>query len=182
MHPISERRKALACALGMLILPATRPALAQALDAPNFIVIGPNLATSGQPTAQALATLGVHGFRAVIYLAPSTVPNAVKEEPEILARQGIEFIQIPIPFGAPDESHLQALSAALVQRQDAKVLVHCEINMRASTLVFLHRVIRLKEAPAVAYDAVARVWSPRGPWRRLVVEQLAKNGIPFEPY
>jgi protein tyrosine phosphatase (PTP) superfamily phosphohydrolase (DUF442 family) len=118
----------------------------------------------------------------VIYLAPSTVPNAVEEEPELLAKQGIEFIQIPIPFGAPDESHFEALSAALNRLQERKVLVHCEINMRASTLVFLHRVIRLKEVPSTAYDAVAQVWSPRGPWRRLIVEQLAKNHIPFEPY
>jgi len=176
------RRQALACVLTALILPAVPRAHAQTVEAPNFIVIGPNLATSGQPPAQALAALGAHGFRAVIYLAPNTVSNAVKEEPEILARQGIEFVHIPIPFGAPDESHFEALSAALSQRQGSKVLVHCEINMRASTLVFLHRVIRLKEAPSTAYDAVARVWSPRGPWRRLVVEQLAKNGIPFEPY
>jgi protein tyrosine phosphatase (PTP) superfamily phosphohydrolase (DUF442 family) len=176
------RRKVLASALAALILPMTLRAHAQSIEAPNFIAISPTLATSGQPTEQALATLGAQGFQAVIYLAPSTVPNAIKEEPELLAKQGIEFIQIPIPFGAPDESHFEALSAALIRLQERKVLVHCEINMRASTLVFLHRVIRLKEAPATAYDAVAQVWSPRGPWRRLIVEQLAKNNIPFEPY
>jgi protein tyrosine phosphatase (PTP) superfamily phosphohydrolase (DUF442 family) len=147
-----------------------------------LIVIGPKLVTSGQPTELALATLGTHGFQAVIYLAPSTVPSAVKKEPELLARQGIEFVQIPIPFDAPDESHFEALSAALIRLQERKVLVHCEINMRASTLVFLHRVIRLNEVPANAYDAVAQVWSPRGPWRRLIVEKLAKNHISFEPY
>ena len=176
------RRKALASALAALLLPTALRTHAQSIEAPNFIAIGPNLATSGQPTKEALARLGTHGFQAVIYLAPSTVPNAVKEEPELLAKQAIEFIQIPIPFGAPDESHFAALSAALIRLQERKVLVHCEINMRASTLVFLHRVIRLKETPATAYDAVAHVWSPRGPWRRLIVEQLAKNNVLFEPY
>lgn len=164
-----------------LMLGAASGANAQPIDAPNVSVIGPNLVTSGQPTPQALAALGASGFRAVIYLAPSTVPSAVKEEPDLLARQGIEFIQIPIPFGAPDESHLEALSAALDRLRDRKVLVHCEINMRASTMVFLHRVIRRGEPPADAYDAVAAVWSPRGPWRRLIVEQLARHHIPFEP-
>jgi len=174
------RRNVLASALAALIL--TLQAHAQSIDAPNFTAISPTLATSGQPTKQALATLGAQGFQAVVYLAPNTVPNAVKEEPELLAKQGIEFIQIPIPFGAPDESHFEALSAALTRLQERKVLVHCEISMRASTLVFLYRVIRLKEPPGTAYDAVANVWSPRGPWRRLIVEQLAKNHITFEPY
>lgn len=172
----------LLAALGLALLLAAAPgACAQPMDAPNVSVIGPNLVTSGQPTAQSLAGLGAAGFRAVVYLAPSTVASAVQEEPGLLARQGIEFIQIPIPFGAPDESHLEALSAALLRLQDRKVLVHCEINMRASTMVFLHRVIRLGVPPADAYDAVASVWSPRGPWRRLMVEQLAKHHIPFEP-
>lgn len=179
--PIS-RRSALASGLFALNLSTPARARAQEIEAPNFIAVGPNLATSGQPTAEALAVLGTSGFQAVIYLAPGTVPNAVKEEPALLARQNIEFIQIPIPFGAPDESHFAALSAALNRLQQSKVLVHCEINMRASSLVFLYRVIHIKESPSTAYEAVARVWSPRGPWRHLIVEQLAKNNIPFEPY
>ncbi len=176
------RRKAVTSALMALILLAAPRAFAQSIEAPNFIVVAPNLATSGQPTAEALATLGARGFRAVVYLAPSTVPSAVAEESELLAKQGIEFVHIPIPFGAPNESHIEALSVALNRLSERKVLVHCEINMRASTLVFLYRVITLKEAPAQAYDAVARVWSPRGEWRRLMVQQLTKNHIQFEPY
>jgi len=86
------RRKALVSALAAFVLSMAPSAHAQSIEAPNFIAIGPNLATSGQPTENALATLGAQGFQAVIYLAPSTVPNAVKEEPELLAKQGIEFI------------------------------------------------------------------------------------------
>jgi protein tyrosine phosphatase (PTP) superfamily phosphohydrolase (DUF442 family) len=168
--------------LTAFMLATVEGAMAQSLDAPNFTALSPNLATSGQPTAKALATLGVHGFQAVVYLAPSTVASAVKEEPDLLAGQGIEFVHIPIPFEAPDESHLKALSAALNRLRERKVLVHCEISMRASTLVFLYRVIELKEAPSAAYEAVAGIWSPRGPWRRLMVEQLARNHIAFEPY
>lgn len=176
------RRTLIASALATLVVPATSSASAHAVEAPNFVVIDPGLATSGQPAAPALAALGNQGFQAVIYLAPSTVPNAVIEESELLGRQGIEFVQIPIPFGAPEEVHLAALSATLERLKDRRVLVHCEINMRASALVFLYRVIHRKEAPASAYEAVARVWSPRGVWRRLIVEQLAKNQIAFEPY
>jgi len=151
------------------------------LNAPNPVEIHPFLITSGQPTQQALAGLGSQGFQAVIYLAPSSVPDAVKDEPDLLKRQGIEFIHIPIPFNAPKEEHVVAVSEALVRLKDKKVLVHCQVNMRASAMVFLHRVVTLKEEPDQAYEAVTRVWSPEGPWRTLIVDQIKKHKIAFQP-
>jgi protein tyrosine phosphatase (PTP) superfamily phosphohydrolase (DUF442 family) len=151
------------------------------LNAPNPVEISPLLLTSGQPTLQALAGLGNQGFQAVIYLAPSSVTDAVKEEPDLIRSQGIEFIHIPIPFNAPTEKHVVAISEALVRLKDKKVLIHCQVNMRASTMVFLHRVVSLKEEPGQAYEAVSRVWSPEGPWRTLIVEQLKRHKIAFQP-
>jgi hypothetical protein len=54
--------------------------------------------------------------------------------------------------------------------------------MRASSMVFLHRVIHGKEDPDKAYESAARVWSPQGPWKDLIVALLRKNRIAFEPY
>ena len=174
-----HRRKFTLLALGSALL--HEPALAITLDAPNPVQISPSLITSGQPSPQALAGLGALGVHAVIYLAPSSVPDAVKNEPELLKRQGIEFVHIPIPFNAPREEHYVAVSEALVRLKEKKVLVHCQVNMRASTMVFLHRTITLNEEPTRAYEAVSRVWSPEGPWRALVIEQLGKHKIAFQP-
>jgi protein tyrosine phosphatase (PTP) superfamily phosphohydrolase (DUF442 family) len=179
------RRQALAALAGAWLAPALAgqavPA-ASSLAAPNVVVIGPDLVTAGQPTAQALATLSMQGFEAVVYLAPASVPDAVKDEPALLSRQGIEFIHIPIPFHAPSVSHLEAVSAALQRLQGRRVLVHCQVNMRASTMVFLHRVIQDRHSPADAWDAVTRVWSPHGPWKRLVLDQLRQHGVAFDPF
>lgn len=179
-----SRRLALAALAGCWLSPAVAQPLVPeaALAAPNVVVIGPDLVTAGQPTAQALASLSQHGFQAVIYLAPSSVGDAVSDEPELLARQGVAFIHIPIPFGSPTESHVESVSAALQRLQGRKVLVHCQVNMRASTMVFLHRVIKDKVPPAAAWGAVTQVWSPHGAWKRLVLTQLGKHGIDFEPY
>ena len=49
-------------------------------------------------------------------------------------------------------------------------------------MVFLHRVIARHEDPALAWEAVTRVWSPRGPWRQLVLTMLRHQGIAFDPY
>jgi protein tyrosine phosphatase (PTP) superfamily phosphohydrolase (DUF442 family) len=151
-----------------------------AVNAPNVIVIDAKLVTSGQPSAEALAGLKAEGFEAVIYLAPSSVSDAVKDEPAILARQGIEFVHVAIPFGAPTEAHFEAVSAALTRLKDKKVLVHCQVNMRASTMVFLHRVVHRRDSPSSAYEAVSRVWSPQGPWKEMAQGVLRKSGIDFE--
>lgn len=153
-----------------------------ALAAPNVVTIDERLVTAGQPTPRALTTLASLGFEAVIYLAPAGVFDDVPEEPALLGSQGIEFVHIPVPFDAPAEEHQQALSSALLRLQDKRVLVHCQLNMRASTMVFLHRVITRHEDPALAWEAVTRVWSPRGPWRQLVLTMLRHQGIAFEPY
>ena len=174
-----HRRKFALAVLGSPLLQGA--ALGITLDAPNPVEISSSLITSGQPTPQSLAGLGVLGIQAVIYLAPSSVPSAVKDEAELLKRQSIEFVHIPIPFNAPKEEHFIAASEALVRLKDKKVLVHCEVNMRASTVVFLHRVIALGEEPSRAYEAVSRIWSPAGPWRTLMIEQLNKHKIAFQP-
>jgi protein tyrosine phosphatase (PTP) superfamily phosphohydrolase (DUF442 family) len=155
-------------------------AQATRLAATNLVEISPRLVTSGQPSAEMLANLKALGFDAVIYLAPPTVMDAVRDEPLVVARQGLTFINIPIQFDKPTESDFETFAAVLHGLSERKVLVHCQINLRASSMVFLYRTVVLKEDPRQAYDAVAKVWSPSGPWRKLLEEQLRKHNIAFE--
>lgn len=152
------------------------------LQAPNVVVISDKLVTSGQPGAGALSMLGAQGYGAVIYLAPPGMPDAVAGEAEIVRGQGLEYIQIPIDFGRPAASDVEAFAAAMQRLGERKVLVHCQVNMRASSMVFLYRATVRREEPDRAYEAVARVWSPRGPWKALIVSELRKAGVAFEPY
>ena len=177
-----RRRRGLVAMFALTLpgLGSARPGAS--LVAPNVVAIHDRLVTSGQPHAGALSTLGTLGFEAVVYLAPSSVADAVAAEPALLERQGITFVHIPIPFDRPEPAHFRALAAALDRLRARRVLVHCQVNLRASTLVFLYRAIVLKEDPAVAYEAVARVWSPQGPWRSLASTLLREHGIAFELY
>jgi protein tyrosine phosphatase (PTP) superfamily phosphohydrolase (DUF442 family) len=152
------------------------------LAAPNVVEISPRLVTSGQPSAEALAGLKAQGFEAVIYLAPPTVHDAVRDEQHIVTAQGLVFINIPIRFENPTDSDFERFVSAMDGLGKSKVLVHCQINLRASVMTFLYRAIVLKEEPRAAYEAVTGVWSPDGPWRRLIKEQLAKNKVAFEPF
>ena len=153
-----------------------------AIEAPNVVVISDRLVSAGQPTARTLAGLAAQGFGAVISLVPPGMPDAVAGEEQIVRGQGLEFVNIPIAFNRPTQADVDAFFAAMERLGARRVLVHCQVNMRASSMVFLHRAIVRREEPERAYEAVARVWSPSGPWKALLVAQLRKAGIAFEPY
>ena len=149
---------------------------------PNLIRISERITTSGQPSADWLRTLKQQGFGAVVYLAPPTVADAIKEEPQIVRAQGLEFVNIPIVFSNPTAEDLDAFVRSMRGLEGKRVLVHCQVNMRASVMVFLYRTIHLKHDPATAYDAVSRVWMPEGPWKALIRQQLRGHGIDFDPF
>jgi protein tyrosine phosphatase (PTP) superfamily phosphohydrolase (DUF442 family) len=92
------------------------------------------------------------------------------------------FANVPVRFDRPTEQDYDAFAAILGALAERKVLVHCQINMRASSLVFLYRVIALKENPERAYEAVARIWSPDGVWKQFIVSMPRKRRIEFEPF
>jgi protein tyrosine phosphatase (PTP) superfamily phosphohydrolase (DUF442 family) len=168
----------------LLLLLAPAAHAVELAPPPNLIEISPQLTTSGQPSAAWLSTLKAQGYDAVIYLAPSNVSDAVRDEPQLLAAQGVELHHLPIAFGTPKDSDYEVF-ATLLQRlagERKKVLVHCQVNMRASTLVFLYRVIVDRVPPEQAYEAVSRVWAPQGPWRSLMLGQLRRHGIAFDPF
>jgi protein tyrosine phosphatase (PTP) superfamily phosphohydrolase (DUF442 family) len=173
---------ALACVAVSLGTRAAAPVPSGPLRAPNVVEISPQLVTAGQPSAEALAELRARGFGAVVYLVPPTAHDAVRDESTIVGRQGLVFVNLPIPFNEPTARDVETFFTILRGLQDRKVLVHCQVNMRASTLVFLYRAIALREDPRVAWDAVARVWSPNGPWKNLVQEQLLVHKIDFDPF
>jgi hypothetical protein len=48
-------------------------------------------------------------------------------------------------------------------------------------MVFLDRVIRLKEPPEKAFEAVHAAWNPDAVWKKFIVDTLRANGIAYEP-
>jgi protein tyrosine phosphatase (PTP) superfamily phosphohydrolase (DUF442 family) len=152
---------------------------AKPIDAPNAVAATSQFITSGQPPASALGRLKEDGFQAVIFLVPDGVRGNVANEAEIVRAQGLTFIHIPIKFDQPTPMHYSAFAAAMRGLKDKKVLVHCEVNLRASSMVFLYRTIELKQSPETAYNAVTAVWQPRYAWKPYIEEMLNTNGIEF---
>lgn len=152
------------------------------LGAPNEVAIDANWVTSGQPSRAGLQRLKSLGFERLLYLAPSTVGDAIADEPALVRAQGLRFDHVPIPWDAPSLEHVDAVFAVLAQwPTSGKGLVHCQVNMRASTLVFLHRVLVRQQDAELAWTSVSKVWTPRGRWRALIDAALQRGGIRFEP-
>jgi protein tyrosine phosphatase (PTP) superfamily phosphohydrolase (DUF442 family) len=168
-------------ATSLLLAALALPVAAHEGPAPNRIDISPTLSTSGQPTKAFLETLKAQGFEVVIYLAPPTVSDAIAEEPKIVGRQGLVFVNIPVDFSNPTPEDFQAFTRVMQAFTGRKIWVHCQMNFRASSMVFLHRVITLREPPGPAWQSVQSAWVPDRVWKRYIVETLKANRIDFEP-
>jgi protein tyrosine phosphatase (PTP) superfamily phosphohydrolase (DUF442 family) len=166
----------------LALLLALWTVLASALEAPNVVAISDQLVTSGQPNEKSLASLREQGFTAVVYLVPTTGKDLIPREREIVREQGIAFEKVPIQWQEPTEADYAAFAAAMKRAPQGKVLVHCQINLQASSMTFLYRVIALREPPDKAYESVAAVWSPNPVWKRYLAAELARAGVAFEPY
>jgi protein tyrosine phosphatase (PTP) superfamily phosphohydrolase (DUF442 family) len=159
-------------------------ALAAADDEPtatlavNFVPINERLHTAGQPDEMTLASLGSRGYGLIINLAPPAVSPS--EEAEILAASGVRYVNIPVDWRNPTVEDFAAFSRALAAAADERVLVHCQMNMRASMFTFLHRVTNDGADPAEAYKAVSAVWTPSGVWAELGSTVLAEHGVDFD--
>ena len=133
------------CTLALpLSLAAT--ACGQAADsggeiAVNYVAATERLHTAGQPDAATLATLAEQGFELVVNLAPPSSQGAVPDEGKLVAEDGPTYVNIPVSWQQPTYEDFELFSAVMNGARDRKVLVHCQLNMRASAFTFLYRVV-----------------------------------------
>lgn len=147
--------------------------------AANYVVIGERIHTAGQPSAGTLEGLGDYGFALVVNLAPPTVPNAVAEEANLVAAAGAEYVNIPVDWQRPTAADFERFSEVMNGAREEKVLVHCQLNMRASAFTFLYRVVHEDVAPETAFTALSQVWVPRDQWADFVHATLAAHDIDY---
>ncbi|NND66050.1 MAG: phosphatase [Halioglobus sp.] len=138
----------------------------------NYVPISERMTTSGQPTEHELELISRAGYSTVINLAPtSKIENSVVNEAEVLTREGVNYVHIPVRFDAPAQQHFDRFVTALEQSANEKVWVHCAANMRVSAFVYRYRCEVLREDPTVAREDLHRVWNPPGVWKKFIAGQ-----------
>ena len=113
-------------------------------------------------------------------LAPPTNQGAVADEGKLVAEDGPTYVNIPVSWQQPTYEDFELFSAVMNGARDRKVLVHCQLNMRASAFTFLYRVVHEGVPPEEAMKALRAVWIPRDQWATFTADVLARNNIDFE--
>jgi protein tyrosine phosphatase (PTP) superfamily phosphohydrolase (DUF442 family) len=148
----------------------------------NFVAASDRLHTSGQPSAAQLGALSDKGYALVINLAPPTSFGSLPNEGMLVGRSGMSYVNIPVDFHAPRPEDFALFSKILNHAGTRRVLIHCQLNLRASMFTFLYRVVHEGVDPDIAYDGVTAVWTPDERWKEFARVVLRRHDIAFEPY
>jgi protein tyrosine phosphatase (PTP) superfamily phosphohydrolase (DUF442 family) len=154
------------------------PAVAEGVDdIVNYRQYSPEFASSGQPAREQLQLLKDAGFERIIYVAYSDHQNSLANEDRLVKDLGMQFVHIPVAWDAPTVEDFGLIAAALRQAPDARTLLHCQVNYRASAFGFLYRVLYEDVPIARAKADMNSVWTPNETWRDLIFEVLQAEGI-----
>ena len=146
-------------------------------DIYHYQVLDENLSSSGMPTADQMKEVAEAGVQLVINLAPHEAPNAIPDEGELVNSLGMEYINIPVTWRAPESEALTRFMKEMDAHAGKKILVHCEANYRASAFVMMYRVLRLGWNKADAIPVMEKMWNPEDfpVWEKFIQDQLINH-------
>jgi protein tyrosine phosphatase (PTP) superfamily phosphohydrolase (DUF442 family) len=148
----------------------------------NFVAVSERIHTSGQPSAAQLGGLKDKGYGLVINLAPPTTLGSISDEGMLVARTGISYLNIPVDWYSPRYEDFELFGNVLRQSVSMRVLVHCQVNKRASVFTFLFRVVHESAAPDRAWENVNTIWVPDEHWKDFAHMVLKRHKIDYDPF
>jgi len=122
----------------------------------NYHRINDRLVTGGHFVDDGLAELKAQGVTVVVDLRDK--PPGGQEEK--LAKQGVEWINVPIEWNDPEPEDFERFSKVMGAHQRDKVLVQCAANYRASAMTYLYRVVVEGVDENEAAKDLHAVWTP----------------------
>jgi protein tyrosine phosphatase (PTP) superfamily phosphohydrolase (DUF442 family) len=143
----------------------------------NFRQYSQTFASAGQPTAEQFSVIRDAGFERVIYIGFTNNPNAVAHADQLVKGLGMHYVHIPVDWNNPTKLDFYTFADTMQRDREAKTLLHCQINARATAFSFLYRVIYENVPVAQAKADMNSVWQPNETWRNLVFAVLQENSI-----
>ncbi len=141
-------------------------------DILNYVHISERVGSAGQPRREQFAAVARAGYEVVVNLAMPDSTNALPDEAELVAAQGMSYVHIPVAWEAPTIQDLERFFEVLERYGDRKVFVHCALNMRVSVFLFLYRVLQQGVPQEGAWRAVRRIWEPNDVWQGFMARSL----------
>ena len=143
----------------------------------NYVAYSESLASSGQPTQAQLEAISRVGLERVIYLAFADHETSLSGEDRMVRDLGMQFVHIPVVWSAPTVADYELFAAVMRQSEGVNTLVHCQVNWRASSFVFLYRVIVLGVPMNDAVLALNSIWIPSDGWWEFIVAVLKAHDL-----
>ncbi|MGX2040633.1 protein tyrosine phosphatase family protein [Methylocaldum sp. MU1018] len=138
------------------------------MDAENTHRVFEWLWCSGQLSERDILRLPGLGIEAVVNLALPTSSGALPGEAELVARQGLAYVQIPVVWERPEPVQFAQFVGVLNAFAGRRIWVHCAKNMRASAFVYLYRKFVLSESEDQASFPMREVWRPDEVWQAFI--------------
>ena len=95
-----------------------------------------------------------------------------EDEADIVARQGIEYLYLPVDFAAPTVSDYERFLELMEAVGERKVLIHCAANWRVSAFYSRYAIDRGIWSPQEADRFMLSIWQPQEhpPWPQWLEE------------
>jgi protein tyrosine phosphatase (PTP) superfamily phosphohydrolase (DUF442 family) len=158
--------------------PVAAPAGESGLDAVlNYRSYSPTFASAGQPGREQFELVRDAGFERVVYIAFSDSGNAFADEDVVVKGLGMDYLHVPVTWTNPEPGDFEVFAAYMRLEPEAKTLLHCQVNARASAFSFLYRVIYQDVPVARAKADMNTVWQPNATWRDFIFTVLERHGV-----
>ncbi|WP_237067645.1 protein tyrosine phosphatase family protein [Microbulbifer guangxiensis] len=151
------------------------------MDVRNFLQLSKRIATSGQPTEPDFAVIAERGYTAVINLAMSSTVHALPAEGDMVNDLGMTYAHLPVPFDRPTAQHFTLFASLMQELSQAKVWVHCALNLRVSAFMYLYNRIYRHQKADEAAAMLHKIWQPDPVWSSFITQILNTHGLSNTP-
>ena len=138
--------RALAAAAAILLFVAAAPRQLAKPDVEgvrNFTRVDATVACAGATSVEAIAELKREGFVSIVNLRRVSEPGADIEASRAAAEAaGLRYIHLPFDSSAPDPAVVAEFLAAVTDKANQPVFVHCGSANRVGALWLVKRVMR----------------------------------------
>ena len=157
------------------LFPVRRHAYTVAItDIHTYRQAAPDMATSGQPREDQLAAIAAAGYDVMISLALHDDPRySLKDEASSVQALGIEYVHIPVQFGAPTTHDLTSFFDAMDRFKGRRIWIHCAANMRVTAFLGPYWQMREGWSEERAFSLMRDVWQPNDVWSSFIVTHVA---------
>ena len=144
----------------------------------NFKRYSESIASAGQLHDRHIPFIENENYSLVVYLAFDSSEDKSRLGIDKLIRgTGARYIQLPVDWFQPTAEDYNHFIGAVGANTERNILVHCQMNYRASAFSFLYRVIESDQDFEEAKEDMFSVWTPDATWTDFINQVLMLSGV-----